>query len=332
MTRVRWAAEGPLVALAAIGAGLALGLLAMAARQVPMAQAYAACRQLGHAVVAWRVAEAAVVPLGVLCVGLVSAALALVHQVWATRRMLARTLRRRTEPGARLARLGRRAGLDGRLDRVEASAAFTFCYGLWRPRVCVSAGLADMLDDDELVAVLRHEAHHLRHRDPLKILLGRSLASGLFFLPLAGALRNGYLGAKELYADADASAAGDGLPLARALCKLLRSERPPWPAGVLAVGAISATNARLLHLIEPRAIRADRPTAGQWAVSAAIVSTIFGLGGRAVGAQPLPPIEPVCSPPAAVAPAPPSGGPAAPEAAPGAACERRCEPFDVPAD
>lgn len=328
MTRVRWAAEGPLLLLAGIGLGLTAGLAALVFRHLPVAQAYAACQQIAHAVVAWRVAEAAAIPLGVLSAGLMSGALALVHQGWATRRMLRRTLRRSTQSGGRLTRLGRLAGLDGRIDRVDDRAAFTFCYGLWRPRVCVSAGLADMLDDDELVAVLRHEAHHLRHRDPLKILIGRTLASGLFFLPLAGALRNGYLGAKELYADADASVDGGGLPLARALYKLLRSDRPLWPAGILAVGAISATEARLLQLIEPQAIRVARPTLAQWLGSAAVVAVIFGLGGRVAGAAPPAPIEPVCAPPAAMARGEQDVAPPLVDPLP-AECDPRCAPLFV---
>jgi hypothetical protein len=181
------------------------------------------------------------------------------------------------------------------------------------PRICLSSGLAALLADDELLAVLRHEAHHLRHRDPVKILVGRSVASGLFFLPLAGALRNGYLAAKELCADADATAAGGELPLARALCKLLQADRPSWPAGVLAVGALSPTEARLQQLIDPQVIRPILPSWADWLVSLALVAGIFGFNyGSAMAGQAVA-IESVCAPPVAAGI---SGG-TAPGVAPG---------------
>jgi Zn-dependent protease with chaperone function len=59
-----------------------------------------------------------------------------------------------------------------------------FCIGLLRPRVYVSRATLEFLDDDELEAVLAHEVHHARRRDPLRLLAARALADGLFFLPL----------------------------------------------------------------------------------------------------------------------------------------------------
>jgi hypothetical protein len=49
-----------------------------------------------------------------------------------------------------------------------------FCAGLFRPQVYVSSGA---------VALLDHEAHHARCRDPLRLAVGRVLAGGLFFVP-----------------------------------------------------------------------------------------------------------------------------------------------------
>ncbi len=48
-----------------------------------------------------------------------------------------------------------------------------FAFGRWKSdsRVCVTKGLLDLLDDDELKAVLGHEMSHIRHRDVLVITL-----------------------------------------------------------------------------------------------------------------------------------------------------------------
>lgn len=294
------AADGPLVALGVVALLLSVAMAYPTLRQLATYDAFAACQAGGRVLLDWLSAPDTAIPLVVLSVGLTAGMLALAHQAWVTRRVLGRTLARRCAGDGRLDAIAERAGLGGRVDLIADSAVYTFCYGMLRPRVCVSDGLAEMLGDDELAAVLRHEAHHMRHRDPLKILVSRTLASGLFFLPLAGALRNGYLGAKELYADADASAAGGDLPLARALVKLLGADRPVWPAGVLAVGAFSPTEARLRHLIERQAIRPALPSPAEWLASLGIVAGIFGLSTGAAAAGGAAPVQPVCSPPAIV--------------------------------
>jgi BlaR1 peptidase M56 len=58
-----------------------------------------------------------------------------------------------------------------------------FCAGLFRPRVYVSTGAISILDEAALSAVLAHERHHARRRDPLRLAAGRVLARALFFLP-----------------------------------------------------------------------------------------------------------------------------------------------------
>jgi hypothetical protein len=162
--------------------------------------------------------------------------------------------------------------------------------------VCVTTALAGLLDDEELLAVLRHEAHHLRHHDPLKILLSRALASGLFFLPLAGALRDGFLAGKEICADASAARLGSDGALARALYRMLGAERPAWPAGVLAVGALSPTEARIRHLVEPEAAHFAWPRPADWIVSLALMAGIFGFSHGTAVASRSGPIHASCMP------------------------------------
>jgi bla regulator protein blaR1 len=58
-----------------------------------------------------------------------------------------------------------------------------FCAGLFHPRVYVSSGAVALLDEGALNAVLAHEAHHARCRDPLRLAVGRVLARALFFVP-----------------------------------------------------------------------------------------------------------------------------------------------------
>jgi len=100
----------------------------------------------------------------------------------------------------------------------ECSAPQAFCAGLLRPRVYVSSGAVAQLSREELDAVLAHEAHHARLRDPLRVLFARVLGDALFFLPGVRQLGDRYGALAEMAADqAAVRAAGDRAPLASAL-------------------------------------------------------------------------------------------------------------------
>jgi BlaR1 peptidase M56 len=106
-----------------------------------------------------------------------------------------------------------------------------FCAGLLRPRVYVSAGAVALLDEAALNAVLAHERHHARRRDPLRFAAGRVLAHALFFLPELGLLVERQQALAELSAD---ESAVDGVPaqrsaLARAMLSF--SEAPTSGGG-----------------------------------------------------------------------------------------------------
>jgi Zn-dependent protease with chaperone function len=99
-----------------------------------------------------------------------------------------------------------------------SSAPQAFCTGLWRPRLYLSDATLTVLTAAELDAVLAHEDHHLRHRDPLRIFFARMLSDALFFLPVLRRLSERYAALAELAADAAAvRRTNDPAPLASAL-------------------------------------------------------------------------------------------------------------------
>ena len=95
---------------------------------------------------------------------------------------LQRSLRSLGEPPAglvdRVAHLGLRA-----VQVVSTDEVLCFCIGLLRPRIVVSTGLVELLDQAELDAVLAHEASHQRRRDPLRLMVANVAIRGLFFVP-----------------------------------------------------------------------------------------------------------------------------------------------------
>jgi Zn-dependent protease with chaperone function len=66
---------------------------------------------------------------------------------------------------------------------IEDDHLRAFCAGLRRPQVYISRGALEVLSDAELRAVLAHERHHARRRDPLRLASARVLADALFFVP-----------------------------------------------------------------------------------------------------------------------------------------------------
>jgi BlaI family transcriptional regulator, penicillinase repressor len=94
-----------------------------------------------------------------------------------------------------------------------------FCAGYLRSTVYVSQAAVGLLARHQLEAVLAHEDHHRRMRDPLRFAFGRILSQGLFFVPGLRALFARYADLAELRADAAAvrAAAGGRAALASAL-------------------------------------------------------------------------------------------------------------------
>ncbi len=139
-----------------------------------------------------------------------------------------------SHPAARrLARLAAHADLPPHARAVAVcDAAVPLCTrGLLRPRIEVDRTALDTLDDDTLLAALRHEAAHGRGRDPLRTLLAQVAVA----INPAGRLLQPELQrwrlAREAACDAEAVAAGAApLDLARAIVALARPEPRPQPA------------------------------------------------------------------------------------------------------
>ncbi len=101
-----------------------------------------------------------------------------------------------------------------------------FTAGWWRPRVYVAAEITELLDQPHLIAVLAHEAEHLRRRDPLRLSVLRFLACTLFYLPTFRRLADDAADEAEIIAD-DAAVRGHPLVLAQTLVLLATA----WSGG-----------------------------------------------------------------------------------------------------
>jgi beta-lactamase regulating signal transducer with metallopeptidase domain len=128
--------------------------------------------------------------------------------------------------------------------------------------------MLDRLDDASLLAVLAHERHHLRRRDPARLLLIHAVASAAFMLPLTGTVRRRVESRIELAADRAALAVVSPVALANALLAALSSQG----ANVVGAANLGTNEARILQLAG-MTVRGPFPTA----VAVASVAFLTGI-------------------------------------------------------
>ena len=127
---------------------------------------------------------------------------------------------------------------------VEGEAPRAFCAGFLRPRVYLSKGAVALVPAAQLEAVVAHERHHLRHRDPLRMLCARVVRDALFFLPLLRRLERRYAALAEIAADEAAVRERGPRTLASALLGFGESRAP--------AGAVGIAPERVDHLLGHR--------------------------------------------------------------------------------
>jgi hypothetical protein len=168
---------------------------------------------------------------------------------------------------------------------IDEERPHAFCAGLLHPRVYVSSGAVALLDEAALNAVLAHEAHHARRRDPLRLAVSRVLARALFFVPGLGEMVGRQQALAELGADETAMNAAPGNRSALARAMLIFSDES---AGSSSVGIDPQ---RVDHLLgEPPSWRFPTLLCLAAAAVIALVAAIAVLVGQvAVGSATLAP-------------------------------------------
>jgi Zn-dependent protease with chaperone function len=217
----------------------------------------------------------ALVLLGLFGAGAVLGSRTLRRQAAGTARLTRRVRRHtRTPLPARLTTIAAAYELAGRVDLIDTPEPCSFTYGLVRPRVAVSTGLLERVDDDELAAVLTHERYHVTNRDPAKVFLTRTLPRAFPYLPVLGALHERYLTSRELAADRRAIDRCGPRPLTGALLKVVSG--PAWAdlRSAAAIGGDEALEARVTQLEH----RAEPPAAPLGRARLAL----SGLGGASL--------------------------------------------------
>ena len=162
-----------------------------------------------------------VLPLaGVALLSLTLGGRSLVRQVRGKRRFLARL------------QIVRAADVAGaRVAVFESARPQAFCAGFLQPRIYLSTAAAG-LPVEHLDAIVAHERHHRRRRDPLRLLIARTLSEALFFMPALRRLTERYGALAELAADEAAVREHDRSTLAAALLSFGEARNPAVVVGI----------------------------------------------------------------------------------------------------
>jgi len=134
----------------------------------------------------------------------------------------------------------------------------------WHSRVVLSVGMLDLLDPDELAAVLEHERAHLRTRHDLMILPFQAWVEALGAVPGVRMARQSVAELAEMLADDVAARRTRGRVLASALTKVTLACAQRGEAGDpgrALTGAVSiGSSAVATATVTARVIRLVRPT------------------------------------------------------------------------
>ena len=235
----------------------------------------------------------AVLLLGLATVGISLGLTSLVRQMHGTLRLIRSLLAKRVAVPRVVELAAAGMGLEGRIDVVDDERPFSFCYWFLRPRICISTSLARRLDAEELRAVLFHERYHLRQRDPLRLVVARYFAAGLYVVPVVEELVAHFVLEKELEADQDAVCAmGEVRPLAAALYALLPDADEVSLGLLVPVGSLSVTEARIEHLVDGRPLPvAIRPASVALSLGALMAACVLvAVQGPSLAVGHLPPV------------------------------------------
>ncbi|MBI2596099.1 M56 family metallopeptidase [Candidatus Daviesbacteria bacterium] len=213
------------------------------------------------------------IPMSVLLVGLLTLGI----QILKTRLYIKRKLGKKVFLPERVKKVASELDLSDKTDIIQDVNKFSFCYGIIRPRICLSTGFIKTLNNEELKAVLLHESYHLGNYDPLKIVIGKAAARMLFFIPALKDLQKYYAFSKEIAADGLAIKNSGKQPLISALSKLITLNKPKF-SGVAALASLDDLEMRIKYLTSPQAQVLFRPSIFNISISiAAILFTIIIL-------------------------------------------------------
>jgi Zn-dependent protease with chaperone function len=136
---------------------------------------------------------------------------------------------------------------------INQNQSLAFTMGFRKPIIVLSSGLLEIMEDDELRAIVEHETFHQKNHDSIKILILQLISQTLRYIPLTKWSYQNYKIISELMADEYAiQKLGSEVGLSSALLKLIKNRCTVNLIPVLVHFSDESVNFRLQQLVSPR--------------------------------------------------------------------------------
>ncbi|MBS4201595.1 M56 family metallopeptidase [Bacillus sp. FJAT-49732] len=127
-----------------------------------------------------------------------------------------------------------------------------FTMGFVSPKIIITTGLINLLNNDELKAVISHEMYHKENRDPLKIFLLSLSSSIMWYIPIQKWFHHKYRVIQEILADEFAIKQQETyVNLGNALLKMLKVGRQDKMPFTYVSFADTSVNYRIEYILNP---------------------------------------------------------------------------------
>ena len=98
----------------------------------------------------------------------------------------------------------KRLGIHNKTYIINSVKPFAFCLGITNANIYISTRMLELLTQEELEVVLRHEKYHVKNRDSLIMVIASFAITLLPFLPILSDFMKNYRIERELKADGEA--------------------------------------------------------------------------------------------------------------------------------
>lgn len=141
----------------------------------------------------------------ILAIALILSGLSFSIQVLKTEKFVNRLFLRRVPLSKKEENIVNYLGLRKKVHLIQDRDMYSFCAGIFRPKIIITTGLISSLKNRELEAVFLHEKAHMENHDPLKMLFGKTVSWLFFFLPIFSEISRNMEATSEMSADLHAT-------------------------------------------------------------------------------------------------------------------------------
>jgi beta-lactamase regulating signal transducer with metallopeptidase domain len=205
------------------------------------------------------------------------------HSWHSIRKALAQLPTTAAADDAHVARAAGKAGLH--LARVRIASGLpdpAFTTGLWQTVVYLDRTAIELLTEEQLEMVLRHERSHCDRRDPLRLTILRFLANTVFYLPVFRRLADETQDEYEIIADDEAvfraQSTSSATTLASALVVIARRWSSPSLVAVTGILSRDLLERRVRRLLGESVEGRSSVTTGAIAGAVATLAVVWAAG------------------------------------------------------